>query len=213
MNQSKVQPLAMSGMTLNYILMPLVAGLIGWVTNYLAVKMIFRPRRPVRILGFTVQGLVPRRQKELALSIGETVEKNLISSKDVTKLLQSPEMQRQIEQLVETQVELFIREKLSAVPMISMFLQGELATQVKRLLVEQFKGSVPQLLEGMMEKIEAGLDFREVVRVKVEAFDLSTLEAIIYRISARELKTIEYLGGVLGFVVGLFQVGLLMLTT
>lgn len=199
-------------MTLNYILMPIVAALIGWITNYLAVKMIFRPHRPVRILGLTLQGLVPRRQKELARSIGETVERDLISGKDVTKLLQSPEMQRQIEQLVESQVELFIRDKLSAVPMVSMFLQGELATQVKRLLVDQFKGSVPHLLEGMMEKIESGMDFQEIVRQKVEAFDLSKLESIIYRISARELKTIEYLGGVLGFLVGLGQVALMMLT-
>lgn len=202
----------MSAMTLNYILMPIVAALIGWITNYLAVKMIFRPHRPVRILGLTLQGLVPRRQKELARSIGETVERDLISGKDVTKLLQSPEMQRQIEQLVESQVELFIRDKLSAVPMVSMFLQGELATQVKRLLVDQFKGSVPHLLEGMMEKIESGMDFQEIVRQKVEAFDLSKLESIIYRISARELKTIEYLGGVLGFLVGLGQVALMMLT-
>ena len=202
----------MSAMTLNYILMPIVAALIGWITNYLAVKMIFRPHRPVRILGITLQGLVPRRQKELALSIGETVERDLISGKDVTKLLQSPDMQRQIEQLVESQVELFIRDKLSAVPMVAMFLQGEIANQVKRLLVDQFKGSVPHLLEGMMEKIESGMDFQEIVRQKVEAFDLSKLESIIYRISARELKTIEYLGGVLGFLVGLGQVALMMLT-
>ena len=202
----------MSALTLNYILMPIIAALIGWITNYLAVKMIFRPRRPLRILGVTLQGLVPRRQKELAISIGETVERDLISGKDVTQALQSPEMQQKIEQLVESQVELFVRDKLNAIPMVSMFLQGEIATQIKRLLVDQFKGSVPQLLEGMIVEVESNMDFREIVRAKVEAFDLSTLEDIIYRISSKELKTIEYLGGVLGFLVGLMQVGLMILT-
>ena len=55
------------------------------------------------------------------------------------------------------------------------------------------------------------MDFQQIVRSKVEAFDLGRLEQIIYDISAKELKTIEYLGGVLGLLVGLAQVGLMLL--
>lgn len=194
------------------ISLPIVAALIGWVTNYIAVKMLFRPQRPVRILGLTFQGLVPQRQRQLAVKIAETIEQNLISHKDVQQALQSPETAKQIEQLIEQQIDLFLRDKLSMIPMIQAFLQGELANQIKGLLASQFKSSIPGLLDGLMDKVESQLNFREIVRQKVESFDLGRLEEIIYEISARELKTIELLGGVLGFVVGLAQVGLYLLT-
>jgi uncharacterized membrane protein YheB (UPF0754 family) len=65
----------------------------------------------------------------------------------------------------------------------------------------------------VVERVEHRLDVSEIVRAKIEAFDLSKLEAIIYEVSARELKTIEILGGVLGFLVGLGQVAIMMLVS
>jgi uncharacterized membrane protein YheB (UPF0754 family) len=60
-----------------------------------------------------------------------------------------------------------------------------------------------------VDRVEHKLDVSAIVQQKIEAFDISKLESIIYEVSARELKTIEVLGGVLGFVVGLAQVALL----
>lgn len=185
--------------------LPVVGALIGWLTNYIAIKMLFRPQRPIRILGLTLQGLVPKRQADLALKIADTIEKNLISHKDVQAVLDSQETREEVENLINRQVDIFLQEKLASIPMISMFLGGGLLLQVKQMLTEQFSSAIPGFMDGLMTKVESKLDFREIVRQKVEAFDLSTLEAIIYNISSRELKTIEYLGGLLGFLVGLAQ--------
>ena len=62
----------------------------------------------------------------------------------------------------------------------------------------------------MVSRVEDKLDVSEIVRDKVERFDLAKLEAIIHEVSARELKTIEVLGGVLGFLVGLGQVAFML---
>ncbi len=196
----------------NYISLPLIAALIGWFTNWVAVKMLFRPLRPVRVLGITFQGVVPRRQKELAEKVAETVEANLISHRDVQALLEKPETQAEVERLISEQIDTFLKEKLRVIPMVEMFLQGEIANQIKGLLVGQFRSAIPQFMDGLINKVEAELNFRDIVREKVEAFDLLRLERIIYDISAKELRTIELLGGVLGFLVGLCQVGLLWLS-
>jgi len=193
-----------------YISVPLVAALIGWITNYIAVKMIFHPRTPYRFLGMTIQGVIPKRQNELAVSLGETIEEKLISHRDVQAVLQSDEVHSKILELIEEQVEIFFKTKLTSNPLIGMFLQGEFVAQIKRMLIEQLTASLPQFIEGMMQTVEDRLDFKEIVRKKVEAFDLLTLEAIVYKIADRELKTIEYLGGVLGFLVGLVQVAIMI---
>ena len=60
-----------------------IAGLVGFSTNWVAIKMLFHPR--VRMLG--VQGVVPRRRIELARSVGRTLEKHLISGDRMHRLL------------------------------------------------------------------------------------------------------------------------------
>jgi uncharacterized membrane-anchored protein YjiN (DUF445 family) len=60
-----------------------LGGLVGFATNWLAIKMLFHPR--VRMLG--VQGVVPRRRKELARSVGQTLEAHLISGARMHRLL------------------------------------------------------------------------------------------------------------------------------
>ena len=197
----------------NYISLPIVAALIGWFTNFVAVKMLFRPQRPVHFLGLKIQGLVPRRQKDLAVKIASTIHDNLISHRDVQAVLQTPETQRQIEQLIEAQIDLFLREKLNMIPMVGALLQGELLKQIRGMLVTQFKSSIPGFMDGLMGQVESKLDFQRIVREKVESFDLGQLERIVYDISSRELRTIELLGGLLGFFVGLAQLGLLLLTS
>lgn len=198
-------------MTLTEMSIPVIAALIGWVTNYIAVKMIFRPRVPINILGFRLWGLVPKRQKELAQSIGETVEEKLISHKDVQEVLQHPKLIADAEHLISEEIDRFMKNFALGNPMVGMFLQGELAAQVKGMVTDQIKAGLPSFLDRMMVRVEGELDFKEIIRKKIEGFDLSTLEGIIYRISAKELKTIELLGGVLGFFVGIAQLTLVKL--
>ena len=194
------------------ISIPITAALIGWITNFIAIKMLFRPRRPVRFLGITFHGLVPRRQAQLAQSIAETVETELISHDDIRAFLETPESRTAIEALLQEQIQIFLTQKLGSNPMIAMFLQGDLGSNIREMLLGQFREAIPSLLNSLMSRLEEGLDFQKVIREKIEGFELSKLEDIIYRISAKELRTIELLGGVLGFIVGLFQVALMLFT-
>ena len=74
---------------LQVICMPVVGALIGWITNRLAVMLIFRPYKPVRLLGYTFQGVVPKRRLELAEKIGAVIEKELLSMEDLVAMLLS----------------------------------------------------------------------------------------------------------------------------
>lgn len=184
---------------------PLTAALIGWITNYIAIKMLFRPRKPVRFFGLCLHGLVPRRQAQLAASIAETVETELISHDDIRRFLETEESQEAIKKLLEEQIQNFLTHKLGANPMVAMFLQGDVGNSLRQSLVSQFQDAIPALLNTLMNRLEDGLDLQKVIREKIEGFELSKLEEIIYRISAKELRTIELLGGVLGFLVGVIQ--------
>ena len=195
-----------------YSLIPIVCALIGWLTNFIAVRMLFRPRQPLNVLGLKIQGLMPRRQKDLARQIGETVETKLLTHADILGALKGPEAQAEIEALITEQVDTFFTQTLGNNPMVAMFLSGDMGQKVKRALVDQFKGTLPKFLDRMMDRAEETIDLKAIVQKRIEDFDISTLESIVYGIARKELKVIEILGGVLGFLVGLAQTGMLILS-
>ncbi len=173
--------------------------------------MLFRPQSPSRFLGLTLHGLVPKRQKEIAASLGRMIERDLISHKDIQAVLQSPETSAEASAFLHEQIDGFVVKLAAQNPMVGAFLQGPMLDQVKAILTAQMTEHFPQFMGRVVEKMEAGLDIKATIQQKIEAFDLSKLESLIYEISARELKTIELLGGVLGFLVGVVQVGVMML--
>ena len=60
-------------------ILPIIAALIGWATNFVAIKMLFHPQDPKKILGITFQGVFPKRQKQIAERLGELVAIELFS--------------------------------------------------------------------------------------------------------------------------------------
>ncbi len=192
-------------------LIPPISAVIGWITNYIAVKMIFRPKRPVSFLGLKIWGLIPKRKSDLANKIGETVEKELISHQDIHRIVNTKEFHEEILRSVVDTVEKFIEQKLGANPIISLMLNGEIAGQLREIIKSELRIMLPDFIEKMFQKVESKLDFKEIVRNKIEEFDLSKLEQIIYNIAAKELRSIEIFGGILGFCVGLIQVFIILI--
>ena len=79
---------------LPWILPPLLGAIIGYVTNRIAIKMLFRPLNPKRILGVRVPltpGVIPRNRFDLARTIARMVSEQLLSPKAIREQLDSPE--------------------------------------------------------------------------------------------------------------------------
>lgn len=77
---------------LTYLLPPLIGALIGYITNDIAIKMLFRPYEPIMIGRFRLPftpGIVPRRLKELANLLGREVEARFFNADDLEILFSS----------------------------------------------------------------------------------------------------------------------------
>ena len=79
-------------MNFTFLLIPMISALIGWLTNRVAIRMLFRPKKPLRILGLKIQGLVPARQKEMAQKFGEVIERDFFGSRDLVHILQQMDL-------------------------------------------------------------------------------------------------------------------------
>jgi uncharacterized membrane protein YheB (UPF0754 family) len=66
---------------MNYwlILIPLISAFIGWFTNWIAIKMLFHPKEPKKILGITFHGIFPKRQQQFAEKLGKLVSERKLA--------------------------------------------------------------------------------------------------------------------------------------
>jgi uncharacterized membrane protein YheB (UPF0754 family) len=102
---------------LDWILPILVGGAIGYITNDIAIKMLFRPLKQLRLFGVKVPftpGILPKNRHRLASSIGDTVSKELITEEVLKKRIEDPEFRRSVELVVESFTSSFLSTKLEA---------------------------------------------------------------------------------------------------
>ena len=189
------------------ILIPVISAFIGWITNWVAIKMLFHPRKPVNILGISFQGIFPKRQKQFASRLGKLVSTELLSFEEIQKVITHPDNLEGLMPKLEDAIDHFLRNKLSEVmPMISMFIGDKTIDKIKTVLTEEIQQLFPEMIQQYVASMKDNLDLESIVTEKVTNFSSDKLESILYQVMSKEFRFIEILGGVLGFIIGIVQV-------
>lgn len=82
-----------SRILLAWVVPPLVGAAIGWITNDIAIRMLFRPLRAVRVLGVRLPltpGIIPKERHGIAVSIGRMVSRELITEEALRRQVHEP---------------------------------------------------------------------------------------------------------------------------
>ncbi|MGN0263721.1 MAG: DUF445 domain-containing protein [Oliverpabstia sp.] len=98
---------------LKVLIAPLLGGIIGYVTNDLAIKMLFRPRNPIYIGKFHVPftpGLIPRQKSRIAKSIGKVISEQLLNLDTLKEIALSEQTIGQIREKIGTLIDFFAND-------------------------------------------------------------------------------------------------------
>ncbi len=191
-----------------FVLGPLAGALIGYLTNTIAVLMLFRPhgKKGPSVLG--LQGLIPKRQAALAKKIGEVVGTHLVEHEDLARAFAGIDLEPMIRELLDKALGEKVRE-LAALPMIGAFLTEERIAGIRDGIAAAVAKDRETFLEHLEAGLEKGLDVPRIVEAKVAAFPVEKLETLVLEVARRELRAIELWGAVLGALIGLVQAFLL----
>lgn len=191
----------------------LLSTFTGWVTTWIAIKMLFHPRRPIKILGLTIQGIFPKNQRLIAEKLGQVVGKELLSFDEIEQKVTSPENLQKLRPDIEHHIDHFLRNKLQEVfPMLSMLIGEKTILQLKDAFLLELETLFPVLMKSYMTKLEKDLDLEKIVTEKVAAFSSEKLEDILNQITKKEFKFLEFIGGFFGLLIGLIQVAVSFFT-
>ncbi len=190
-------------------LQPFIAAFTGWFTTWIALYMLFHPKYPKRFLGITIQGIFPKRQKIFAAKLGATVANELLHFDEIAALIKDPEKLAAVRPSIEAHIDVFLQHKLKEkLPVISMFVGEGTLQKIKEGLMEEIDEMLPQVIGNYVDKLSENIDIEKMVTDKVSNFSLEKLEEILQNVMSKEFRFIELIGGVLGFVIGLIQMGL-----
>ena len=177
-----------------WIGVPLLGGLIGYLTNRIAVRMIFRPVEPVRVMGLSFQGVLARRQRELAGSVGRVVGDHLVEREDILRCFERVDLEGLLGDVLERGLAPKI-EELRRLPLVGKMLTEERVDDLRQAVLRSLLRRRELMFDGLERALEQGLDIREMVAEKVAAFPVARLQELVLEVAARELRTIEILGG------------------
>ena len=196
------------------ILVPVISAFIGWVTNWVAIKMLFHPREPKKFLGITFQGIFPKRQKQFAEKLGKLVSDEFLSFGDIEEKISNPENLKKIMPVIETHIDDFLRNRLSdEMPVISMFIGDRTIHKLKSAFMKRIETLIPRVMRQYAGNLKAELDLEHIVIQKVSAFSSDKLEETLYQIMSKEFRFVEVIGAIIGFIIGVVQVLITYFTT
>ncbi len=196
------------------IIIPLISAFIGWVTNWVAIKMLFHPREPKKILGITFHGIFPKRQQQFAEKLGKLVSAEFLSFNDIEEKISNPENLKKIMPMIENHVDDFLRNRLSnEMPVISMFIGDKTIGKLKEAFMKEIELLFPPVMKQYALNLKDELDLEHIVIKKVAAFSSDKLEEVLYQIMSKEFRFVEIIGAVIGFIIGLVQVIITQLTS
>ncbi|MDK2985515.1 MAG: hypothetical protein PWQ96_1157 [Clostridia bacterium] len=205
-NLAELKTRGASFMEKQLLTLPFIGALIGWFTNRLAIKLIFRPYKPIRIplTRYSFQGLIPKRHDEIAVTVGSLIEEQLLSIDDVVNLLNNKEAkQKLVSYLIPTLKQNF-KNKLPA--FLPYTIKENAANLFEEVLKRETPSMVGKITSELANNIKDEIKFGPIIQEKIKSFDLESLERLVLRVTSKELKHIEILGAVLGFLIGILQV-------
>jgi len=192
-----------------WFLLPFVSAFTGWFVTWILVKILFQPRETKKILGFTIQGIFPKRQRHIAEKLGKLVSAELFSfpgrgadAANFQKLLP----------LMEEHIDAFLRVKLpEKMPMIGMFIGDKTINELKAIFIEELETLFPVVMERYLDGLQDSTELERMVTQKLSGVPSGKLEQVLKTVMGKELRQMGLIAAGIGFLIGVLEVLILVL--
>jgi uncharacterized membrane protein YheB (UPF0754 family) len=191
--------------------LPIFGGVIGLFTDWLAIKLIFVPREPVRIGRVILQGKFQRRRAEVARQYGELIATEVLTVQNLLDaVLRGPRADR-LAALVEHLVSEAVDEQAAfAKPVVALAVGGPRLRQMKHAAARKALEQLPDTARYAEGYLTEAMDVAKVIEQRMLALTPLEFEGLLRPAFRQDEWKLVAVGGAIGFLVGELQV-LLML--
>ncbi len=186
--------------------LPVQGIIVGYLTNYLALNMIFRPLRPQRYGFFTYQGLFLKRQREVSKQYAHLVATKILTPKKIMEAILYGKAATDIMAMIAKSVAQAVDQTANlAKPVMSFTIGGERYNQLKEYAIAKMTSILPESAKNLEDYLEDAMDLENVMSEKMANLPPEEFENILRSAFQEDEFLLIMIGAVLGAVVGFGQ--------
>jgi len=189
-------------------MLPTFGLVVGLLSNWIALKMIFEPVEPRPILGGRVvlQGLFLKRQKEVSAEYGKIVASNILSAKYLTPAIITGPCSDKLFELMHKHVHTACDQYTGVTrPFIKLFRGREKYDHCKRMVGERLIASLSDTMRHVERRLDHAMDLRNLLTEKMAALPSHEFEDLLHPVFQEDEWKLILMGGLLGAFVGCMQ--------
>ena len=194
-------------------IMPLFGGFTGWFTDWLALKMIFNPKKPTRYLFGLVewQGLFLKHRKEVAARYGALVADEILTPANIIEAVLRGPLSDRLFAMVQRHVQRAVDEQAGvAKPLVVFAVGGRRYQEIKQAVAEKIMQRLPEALKAVESYAQNAMDLRNTLVNKMQQLDEERFERLLRPAFQQDEWILITVGAVLGFLVGEMQVQIML---
>lgn len=190
--------------------LPIFGFAVGYATNWLALKLIFRPLKPMKVGPFTFIGLFIKRQNEVSAEYARIVAGHIINSQNIfNEMIYGANVNKLIT-LVQSHVKKALDQSAGYTkPLIQFVVGPKKYMRIKKKLVNKFVYALPGPVKKSFAFTEESFDMENLLRTRLQALSGEEFEGILRPAFEEDEWLLILVGGLLGAFAGVLQ-GLLM---
>ncbi|MGK5095182.1 DUF445 domain-containing protein [Deltaproteobacteria bacterium TL4] len=187
--------------------LPVAGLLVGYITNWLALKMIFEPKEPKDFGPFKgIQGLFLKRQHEVAGDYGALIAAEILNPQNIIEALLKGPSSDKLFKLISRQVKSSIDETAGlAKPLVTMAVGTKNYIEMKEIVVDNIMKEIPESMKHVHAYTAEALDIENTLREKMQSLTPTEFEDLLHPAFKEDEWILIAVGGLLGLGVGFFQ--------
>jgi uncharacterized membrane protein YheB (UPF0754 family) len=185
-------------------ILPAAGFCVGYLTNWIAIRLVFFPREPVKLGRMTVQGLFHKRQNEVAEAFGRIVATRVLNADNIVATVMDGDGATRMNEIVEQRISDLIA-KYEAHPMAKLVLPEEERPALRAELLERIKTEWPKP-GGFFHTFAAeSVDLQGELERRMKALDRESYEGVLRPAFRQDEWKLIAAGAVLGTTAGVLQ--------
>jgi uncharacterized membrane protein YheB (UPF0754 family) len=184
--------------------LPFFGALVGYITNWLALVLVFDPKTPRRFLGVSIQGLFHRRQREIAVEFAEVVSARVFSNANLFNELSEGGSRQRLLALVGQKADDLIA-RYQKHPMAMMFMKPDIVASLRSEILRDVEGEMFReggLVHQFVSKSEK---IRKTLAERMAVMDSEAYENVLRPAFKQDEWKLILAGAVLGAAAGVVQ--------
>ena len=187
--------------------LPVAGFIVGFITNYLALKVIFAPLEPKVICGvWTLHGIFLKRQKEVSETFARIVCVEILHIRAIWEDVFTGPLSANFYALLRAHSLIFIEKLIAEIKPIAIAAMGATKFgQMKEAMAKKVMETLPEYIDQSYEYSQMALDMEREIREKMAVLPPQDFEGVLHPAFEEDEITLIVLGGALGALVGVIQ--------